>query len=126
MATNIPPHNISEIIDGILLVLENPSLDIIELMKVIKGPDFPTGAIINGRKGIEDYYKTGKGRLIVRAKTEIEDNKIIVKEIPYQVNKSLLIEGIANLVRNGIIGGIKDIRDLFSHDISFLRNSKVI
>ena len=111
MATNIPPHNISEIIDGILLVLENPSLDIIELMKVIKGPDFPTGAIINGRKGIEDYYKTGKGRLIVRAKTEIEDNKIIVKEIPYQVNKSLLIEGIANLVRNGIIGGIKDIRD---------------
>src|SRR3989338_4616308 len=111
MATNISPHNISEIIDGILLVLENPSLDIIELMKVIKGPDFPTGAIINGRKGIEDYYKTGKGRLIVRAKTEIEDNKIIVKEIPYQVNKSLLIEGIANLVRNGIIGGIKDIRD---------------
>ncbi len=111
MATNIPSHNISEIIDGVLLILENPSADVTELMKIIKGPDFPTGAIINGRKGIEDYYKTGKGRLILRAKTEIEDNKIIIKEIPYQVNKPLMIEGIANLVRDGTIEGIRDIRD---------------
>ncbi|MEK6936704.1 MAG: DNA gyrase subunit A [Nanoarchaeota archaeon] len=111
MATNIPPHNVTEIIDGTLLILQNPSADILELMKIIKGPDFPTGAIINGRKGIEDYYKTGKGKLIVRAKTEIEDNKIIIKEIPYQVNKPLMIEAIANLVKDGTIEGIKDIRD---------------
>ena len=111
MATNIPPHNISEIIEGVLLVLENPSSEILELMKIVKGPDFPTGAMICGRKGIEDYYKTGRGKVIVRAKTEIEDHKIIIKEIPYQVNKSLLIEGIANLVKEGVIEGIKDIRD---------------
>ncbi len=111
MATNIPPHNVSEIINGTLLILENPGADVTELMKIIKGPDFPTGAIINGKKGVEDYYKTGKGKLIVRAKTEIEDNKIIIKEIPYQLNKSLLIEGIANLVKEGVVEGIKDIRD---------------
>src|SRR3989344_5554131 len=111
MATNIPPHNISEIIEGVLLVLENPSSEILELMKIVKGPDFPTGAMICGRKGIEDYYKTGRGKVIVRAKTEIEDHKIIIKEIPYHVNKSLLIEGIANLVKEGVIEGIKDIRD---------------
>ncbi|MBI2672408.1 DNA gyrase subunit A [Candidatus Woesearchaeota archaeon] len=111
MTTNIPPHNISEIIEGVLFILENPNADVIELIKIIKGPDFPTGAIICGRNGIIESYKTGKGKVIVRAKTEIEDNKIIIREIPYQVNKSLLIEGIANLVKEGVIEGIKDIKD---------------
>ncbi len=111
MATNIPPHNISEIIDSILLLLIKPNSEIDDLIKIVKGPDFPTGALIYGRKGIVDAYKTGKGKLVVRAKTELEDNKIIINEIPYQVNKSLLLESIANLVKEGVVEGIKDIRD---------------
>lgn len=111
MATNIPPHNLQEISDGILLILENPNTTIDDLIQIIKGPDFPTSGIIYGKKGIVEAYKTGRGRIIVRAKTELEDNKIIIREIPYQVNKSLLIEGIANLVKEGVIEGIKDIRD---------------
>ena len=111
MATNIPPHNVSEIIDSILLLLTNPNSEIDDLIKIVKGPDFPTGALICGKKGIVDYFKTGKGKLIVRAKTELEDNKIIIKQIPYQVNKSTLLESIANLVKECIVEGVRDIRD---------------
>jgi len=111
MATNIPPHNINEICDAVKLVIENPELDISELLKVIHGPDFPTGGIISGRQGIIDAYKTGRGKILVRAKTKIEPRKIIIEEIPYQVNKTFLIESIADLVKDKKVEGISDIRD---------------
>ncbi len=111
MGTSIPPHNLSEVIDGTIALLDNPNITIEELLKYIKGPDFPTGGIIVGRKGIYEAYKTGKGRVIVRAKYEIEDKDIVIKEIPYLVNKAELISKIAQLVRDGIIEGISDIRD---------------
>ena len=116
MATKIPPHNMGEVCDGLIALLDNPDLEPHEMLDYVEGPDFPTGAIIHGRRGIYDYVTTGRGRVVVRAKTEteIEDNgraKIIVNEIPYQVNKSTLIEKIANLVRNGVIEGISDLRD---------------
>jgi DNA gyrase subunit A len=116
MATKIPPHNIGEICDGLVAVLGNPDIDEMDLLDYVQGPDFPTGAIIYGRSGIRNYIATGRGRIVVRARAEIEveDNgraKIIVSEIPYQVNKSTLIERIADLVRGGQIQGISDLRD---------------
>ncbi len=116
MATKIPPHNMGEVCDGLLALLDNPNLEAADMLDYIQGPDFPTGAIIHGRRGIYDYITTGRGRVVVRARTETEllDNgksQIIVSEIPYQVNKSTLIEKIANLVRSGVIEGITDLRD---------------
>ena len=115
MATNIPPHNLGEVIDGIDMLIDNPDASISELMTKIKGPDFPTAATILGRSGIREAYETGRGRVIVRAKSEIEEEKgrqrIIVTEIPYQVNKAKLIENIADLVKEKKIEGISDIRD---------------
>ena len=115
MATNIPPHNLGEIIDGTVMLIDNPELTSLELMTVIKGPDFPTGATIMGTSGIRAAYETGRGKIIVRAKAEIEEengrHKIIVTELPYQVNKAKLIENIADLVKDKKIAGISDLRD---------------
>ncbi|MDP3728215.1 MAG: DNA gyrase subunit A, partial [bacterium] len=115
MATNIPPHNITEVCRAIIALIENPNAEIADLMQHIKGPDFPTGGTICGKMGILNAYKTGRGKLQVRAKAEIEVKKekqaIIITEIPYQVNKSNLIEGIAHLVTEKTIEGISDIRD---------------
>ena len=114
MATNMPPHNISEIIDGIIAVIDNPEISITELMNIIQGPDFPTGGIIYGKGGILSAYTSGKGLLRVRAKTHIEGEdrkKIVVTELPYQVNKANLLVNIANLVKNKKIEGISDLRD---------------
>ena len=111
MATNIPPHNINEVITAINLVIENKEAQVEDLIKVIHGPDFPTGGIISGGQGIVEAYKTGRGKIFVKAKTKIEPRKIIVEEIPYQVNKTLLIENIAELVKEKKIEGISDIRD---------------
>lgn len=115
MATNIPPHNLGEIIDGVIMLIDNPELESLDLMSVIKGPDFPTSGIIMGNAGIRAAYETGKGRIIVRAKTEIEEengrNRIIVTELPYQVNKARLIENIADLIKDKKITGISDLRD---------------
>lgn len=115
MATNIPPHNLGEVIDGTIMLIDNPEATVLDLMTIIKGPDFPTGATIMGKSGIRAAYETGKGRVIVRAKAEIEEennrHKIIVTEIPYQVNKAKLIENIADLVKDKKIVGISDLRD---------------
>ncbi|GIU09209.1 DNA gyrase subunit A [Shewanella glacialipiscicola] len=116
MATNIPPHNLTEVVKGCLALIEEPSLSIEQLMEYIPGPDFPTAAIINGRKGIIDAYNTGRGRAIMRAlaSVETEDNgreRIIVTEIPYQVNKARLIEKIAELVKDKKLEGISGLRD---------------
>ena len=117
MATNIPPHNLGEVIDGTLALIENPDLDVDGLMEYIPGPDFPTGAFINGRKGIVEAYRTGRGRIYMRAKADVVvDEKtgresIIVHEIPYQVNKARLIEKIAELVKEKKIEGISELRD---------------
>jgi DNA gyrase subunit A len=115
MATNIPPHRLTELVDALVLRIDNPDVTIEELMKVVQGPDFPTGGIIFGRKGITDAYTTGRGRIKVRAKTHIEQkgNKevIIIDELPFQVNKARLIENIAQLVRDKQIEGISEIRD---------------
>lgn len=116
MATNIPPHNLNESIDAIIYMIDNPEAEIPELMEYIKGPDFPTGGIILGKKGIRDAYNTGRGRIVVRAVTDIETysgnrQRIIVTELPYLVNKARLIEKIANLVKEKRIEGISDLRD---------------
>lgn len=117
MATNIPPHNLNEIIAGAMALMENPEIDIDGLMEHIEGPDFPTAAIINGKAGIVQAYKTGRGRIYMRAKAEIIDSEksgkqtIIVHEIPYQLNKSKLIEKIAELVKEKKIEGITELRD---------------
>ncbi len=116
MATNIPPHNLGEAIDGVVALIDNRDLEDRELMKYIKGPDFPGGGIILGRKGIEDAYLTGRGSIKVRSRCEIEPmnngkNRILVSEIPYQVNKARLIEKIAELARDKKIDGITDLRD---------------
>ncbi|MCQ6963092.1 DNA gyrase subunit A [Methanolobus chelungpuianus] len=116
MATNMAPHNLSEVIDATLMQIDNPDVSMNELMKVIKGPDFPTGATILGSQGIRDAYETGRGRIQLRAVAEIEEmkkdkNAIIVTEIPYQVNKAKLIENIAELVRDKKIIGVSDLRD---------------
>jgi DNA gyrase subunit A len=116
MATSIPPHNLGEVIDGVVRLIDNPDIQVKDLIRVIKGPDFPTGATIMGKNGIKEAYATGKGRVTVRAKASIEvsagnRHRIIVTEIPYQVNKAKLIERIADLVREKKIEGISDIRD---------------
>lgn len=115
MATNIPPHNLVEVINGVIKIIDNPEITIHELMTEIKAPDFPTAGIIVGTSGIKSAYETGRGKIIVRAKTEIQEekgrNKIIITEIPYQVNKSRLIESMADLVKNKRVDGISDIRD---------------
>lgn len=116
MATNIPPHNLGEVIDGTIMLIDNPDATVEDLMTVIKGPDFPTGALIVGREGIRDAYTTGRGSVRMRARAQIETlsggkNRIVVSEIPYQVNKSRLIENIAELVRDKKIDGITDLRD---------------
>ena len=116
MATNIPPHNLGEVLDGCLAYIENNDITIDELMGYIPGPDFPTAALINGRKGIEEAYKTGRGKIYVRARAEIETDEkgresIIVNEIPYQVNKAKLIEKIAEFVKEKKIEGISGLRD---------------
>ncbi|MCD6259606.1 MAG: DNA gyrase subunit A [Helicobacteraceae bacterium] len=115
MATNIPPHNPTEILHGLKALLANPNITLIELMEHIKAPDFPTGGTIFGKKGIMDAYETGRGRIKVRAKTHIEKkgNKdvIVIDELPYQVNKARLIENIANLVKDKMIDGVSEIRD---------------
>ncbi len=115
MATNIPPHRMDELIEALLHILENPTCEDLELLNIVKGPDFPTGGIIFGKKGITDAYTTGRGRIKVRAKTHLEEKKskevIVVDELPYQVNKARLIENIAHLVRDKQIEGISEIRD---------------
>ncbi|MBI28848.1 MAG: DNA gyrase subunit A [Alphaproteobacteria bacterium MarineAlpha5_Bin11] len=121
MATNIPPHNLGEVIDATIFLINNPNSEIRDLNNIIKGPDFPTGAIIVGTNGIENTYNTGKGSSVVRSKTSIETMKnnkesIVVNEIPYQQNKSKLLERIAETVNNKIIDGISDIRDESDRD----------
>jgi DNA gyrase subunit A len=121
MATNIPPHNICEVISGIHAIINNPDIEIEELSKHIHGPDFPTSGIIFGRQGIKDAYLTGRGRVIVRARSSIEvarndREKIIISEIPFQVNKTNLIEKIADLVHQKKVEGISDIRDESDRD----------
>ncbi|MDD6926930.1 MAG: DNA gyrase subunit A [Candidatus Borkfalkiaceae bacterium] len=117
MATNIPPHNLGEVIDGVIAQMDNPEITIDELINYIQAPDFPTGAIIMGRNGIKQAYRTGRGNIIIRAKTEIEEfnngtrNRIVVTELPYQVNKQKLIETIADYVKDKKLEGISDIND---------------
>ena len=119
MATNIPPHNLAEVIDGVIAQIDNPEITVDELMEYIPAPDFPTGAILMGRAGIKRAYRTGRGNYILRAKCEIEDytsgntqrTRIVVTEIPYQVNKERLIKNIADLVKDKRVEGISDIRE---------------
>src|SRR5437868_557452 len=121
MATNIPPHNLTEIIDACIHLVNNPSAQLIDILKFVKGPDFPTGAYIYGKAGIAEAYKTGRGRFMMRAKAAIEPlqkdrQAIIITEIPYQVNKSRLIERIADLVNDKVVDDISDIRDESDRD----------
>ena len=122
MATNIPPHNLGEVIDGVIAIARNPQITVDELMEYIKGPDFPTGAIILGRSGIRDAYETGTGSIAIRSKCHIEERgehglkRIVVDEVPYGVNKANMIENMAALVRDKVIEGISDIRDESNKD----------
>lgn len=120
MATNIPPHNLKEVIDGVIALIDHPEITIEELMEYIKGPDFPTSGVIMGMSGIRSAYNTGRGKIIIRAKAEIEEDgnrqKIVVTEIPYQVNKARLIEKIADLVKEKRLEGISDLRDESDRD----------
>ncbi len=121
MATNIPPHNLSEVIDGLCALIDNPDIEICELMEYIKGPDFPTGASILGNSGIRKAYETGKGIITIRSRAIIEELKngkpqITITEIPYMTNKSVLVEKIADLAREKIIDGITDLRDESNRD----------
>ena len=113
MATNIPPHNLTEVIDGVVYRMDNPECSVDELMEYIKGPDFPTAALIYGTRGIREAYETGKGRVYVRARGYVDDEhrRIIFTEIPYMVNKSMLIESMAALVKDKKIEGITGLRD---------------
>ena len=116
MATNIPPHNLSEVIDGIIKVIDNPEVTIEELMEIIKGPDFPTGATILGKEGIKEAYTTGRGKITMRAEAEIEEmsgnrQRIIITSLPYQVNKAKLVKTIADLSKEKKIEGISEVRD---------------
>lgn len=128
MATNIPPHNLTETIDGIIATIDDPEITIEELMEYIKGPDFPTGGVIMGKSGIRNAYTTGRGRIIVRAKAEIEDedgkNRIIVTELPYQVNKARLNKYINEMVRDGKIDGITSSRDESDDKMRLIINLK--
>ncbi|MBQ8868818.1 MAG: DNA gyrase subunit A [Oscillospiraceae bacterium] len=121
MATNIPPHNLKEVCDGICYLIDNPDAELADLMEFVKGPDFPTGGIVMGRAGIRAAYATGRGKIILRSKAEIEEDKsgkfkIVVTEIPYQVNKARLIQSIAELIKNKRIEGISDLRDESDRD----------
>ncbi len=124
MATNIPPHNLGEVIDGVVAMIDKPDIDVDELMQYIPAPDFPTGALIMGRSGIKRAYRTGRGSIVIRSRCEIEEyksgnmlrNRIIVTEIPYQVNKAKLIENMADLVKDKKIEGISDIREESDRD----------
>ncbi|HET7186304.1 MAG TPA: DNA gyrase subunit A [Terriglobales bacterium] len=121
MATNIPPHNLTEIVDACITLVNKPNAQLAEILQIVKGPDFPTGAFIHGRAGIAEAYKTGRGRFMMRAKAAIENitkerQAIIVTEIPYQVNKARLIERIADLVNNKTIDDVSDIRDESDRD----------
>ena len=124
MATNIPPHNLAEVIDGTIAMIDNPEITVEELMEVIPAPDFPTGGIIMGRSGIKKAYRTGQGNIVIRSKCEIEEygtggnarSRIIVTEIPYQVNKAQLVKTIADMVNDKKLEGISDIRDESGRD----------
>ncbi len=125
MATNIPPHNLSEVIDGIIAAIDDPDITIDELMEYIKGPDFPTGGVIMGKSGIRSAYHTGRGKVIMRAKAEIEEldggkTRIVVSELPYQVNKAKLEKYINDLVRDGKIDGISSTRDESDENMHFI------
>src|SRR5258708_39041386 len=116
MATNIPPHNLAETCEAAVALIKDPKLETKEILKIMKGPDFPTGGIVRGKAGIRDYFETGRGSVRIQARTEIEDIKgnrqaIIITELPYQVNKSTLLETIADLVRDKKIPDMSDIRD---------------
>ena len=116
MATNIPPHNMTEIVNALIALLKEPGLDVRDLLQYVHGPDFPTGGTILGRAGIVDAFRTGRGRITMRGRVEIEELKndrqaLVITEIPYQVNKAQLIERIAELVKEKVIDGISDIRD---------------
>src|SRR4029079_10690307 len=117
MATNIPPHNLHEVIAAVTALIDNPELGPTEIRKLVKGPDFPTGGYIYGRAGIKDYQETGRGRIVMRARAVIEEkessnkSQIVVTEIPYQVNSATLIENIAELVRDKKLEGISDLRN---------------
>ena len=116
MATNIPPHNLGEVIDACCAYIDNPTISIDELMAIVPGPDFPTGAVILGRNGIREAYHTGRGSILMRSKTHVEEVRkdreaIIVTEIPYQVNKARMVERIAEVVRNKVVEGVSDLRD---------------
>lgn len=120
MATNIPPHNLKEVIDALIYLIDHPDATVGDLMKYIQGPDFPTGGIIRGKKGIIDTYTTGKGHIVIEGKVEIEEHRgkqnIIIKELPYQVNKAVLIEKIAGLIKEHKITGVQNIRDESDRD----------
>lgn len=115
MATNIPPHNLGEVIDGVLALIDNPDIEIDDLIKIIPAPDYPTKGLIMGRQGIRNAYKTGRGNIVLRARTEIEEEdkrtRIVITELPYQVNKAKLIEQIATLVKDKKVEGISDIKE---------------
>ena len=117
MATNIPPHNIGEVVNATIALIDNPDLEVSDLRKIVKGPDFPTGGYIYGRAGIKDYQETGRGRIVMRARAVIEEkessnkSQIVINELPYQVNKSKLVSDIAELVRDKKLEGISDLRD---------------
>lgn len=116
MATNMLPHNLNEVVDGIIATIDDPDIAAEDIINYIKGPDFPTGGIIHGYEGIKDYLTTGKGRIVVRSKVEIEESetgkdKIVITEIPYQVNKAALVGKIADLVNEGVIKGISNVND---------------
>ncbi len=121
MATSIPPHNLEEVIDGVIAYIDDQEIELEQLNEIIKGPDFPTGSTIMGKESIKEAYRTGRGKVIVRAKSEIEElpnnkSRIIVSEIPYQVNKAKMIERIADLVKIKKIEGISDLRDESNRD----------
>ena len=120
VATNIPPHNLSEVISGCLALIDDPEIDVLGLMQHIPGPDFPTGAIINGREGILAAYREGRGRVVMRARAEVESvsgrERIAITEIPYQLNKVRMIQRIAELVKEGVLSGISDLRDESNKD----------
>ena len=121
MATNMPPHNLGEVIDGVIGIAHNPDMTTEELMNLVKGPDFPTGGVILGRGGIREAYETGTGSITIRSKCHIEERnnglkQIVVTEVPYQVNKATMVENIGNLVRDKVIEGISDIRDVSNKD----------
>ncbi len=121
MATNIPPHNLGEVVDACIAVIDNPEVTVDELMEIVPGPDFPTGAYIYGREGIKEAYRTGRGRIRVRARAYVENKKngrdsIVISEIPFMVNKGRLLENMAELVRHKKVEGISDIRDESDRD----------